>query len=158
LRLYADRGQAPEPGDIAVETGIAPDRVAIVLHKLQSHDLIDLDQASDQIRLAYPFTEAATGHRVELNGHAFHALCAIDAASQTSTARTSRSLRCVVTAARRYLSAQLRRGRRCTVSLRPARSSGTTLPQRCGLLLPGDRVFQLERTSATMAQPSDTAT
>ncbi|WP_244432853.1 MULTISPECIES: alkylmercury lyase family protein [unclassified Afipia] len=59
--------------------GITLDRVAILLHKLQSHDLIDLDQACEQIQLAYPFTESATEHRVELNGHAFHALCAIDA-------------------------------------------------------------------------------
>lgn len=79
LRLYGERGQPPEFGDLAVETGITLDRVAILLHKLRSHDLIDLDQACEHIRLAYPFTESATGHRVELNGHAFHALCAIDA-------------------------------------------------------------------------------
>jgi hypothetical protein len=79
LRLYADHGQAPKLSEIAAKTGVAPDRVAIMLHKLQSHDLIDLDQASKHIRLAYPFTEVATGHRVELKGHTLHALCAIDA-------------------------------------------------------------------------------
>jgi hypothetical protein len=79
LRLYAHHGHAPQLGDVAAETGIAADRVATLFRKLQSLDLIGLDQASGQIRLAYPFTESATGHRVVLNGHTFHALCAIDA-------------------------------------------------------------------------------
>ncbi|MBN8945103.1 MAG: hypothetical protein J0H01_36710 [Rhizobiales bacterium] len=79
LRLYAHRGHAPQLGDIAAETGIAADRVAIAFGQLQSRDLIGLDPNSGHIRLAYPFTEATTGHRVDLNGHALHALCAIDA-------------------------------------------------------------------------------
>jgi len=60
-------------------SGISPQRVATILRTLQSYDLVALDQACEQIRLAYPFTESATGHRVELNGHTLHALCAIDA-------------------------------------------------------------------------------
>lgn len=79
LQLYADHGRAPKADDIAIATGITRDRVALLLRKLQSHDLIDLDRSSEQIRLAYPFTETATGHRVELNGHILNALCAIDA-------------------------------------------------------------------------------
>jgi len=79
LKLYADRGHFPQLRDIAAETGIAADRLPTMLHKLQSHDLIGLHPSSGHIHVAYPFTEAATGHRVELNEHTLHALCAIDA-------------------------------------------------------------------------------
>jgi hypothetical protein len=79
LRLYGVRGRPPQIPDIAGETQFTVDHVAIVLHALQVHDLIDLDQNSLEILLAYPFTEAATGHRVKLNGHVLQALCAIDA-------------------------------------------------------------------------------
>jgi len=79
LQLYGACGQPPEFGDIAVASGISPERVGTILRKLQSHDLVMLDQACQQIRLAYPFTESVTGQRVKLNGHTLHAVCAIDA-------------------------------------------------------------------------------
>jgi hypothetical protein len=79
LRLYADLGKPPKLADIAAATGIAADGVAGLLRVLRSHDLVDLDPHSGDLRLAYPFTQTATGHRVELNGHVLHALCAIDA-------------------------------------------------------------------------------
>jgi alkylmercury lyase len=79
LRLYADRGRPPPIAEIADATTIAAGGLAIVLRGLESRDLVRLDPSSAEIELAYPFTEAATGHRVELNGRALHALCAIDA-------------------------------------------------------------------------------
>jgi hypothetical protein len=79
LQFYGACGQPPEFRDIADASGISPERVATILRTLQSHDLVALDQACEQIRLAYPFKELATRHRVELNGHTLHALCAIDA-------------------------------------------------------------------------------
>jgi len=50
-----------------------------VLRTLRSHDLIDLDPHTGNLGLAYPFTQAATGHRVKIRGHVLHVLCAIDA-------------------------------------------------------------------------------
>ena len=79
LKLYADRGHPPELSDISAETGVATDRLPMLLRKLQSHDLVGLHPSSGHIKLAYPFTEAATGHRVELKEHILQALCAIDA-------------------------------------------------------------------------------
>ncbi len=79
LRFYGDHGQPPQIPDIAAETRFEVDHVGTALRALQSSDLIGLDRDSAQIRLAYPFTEAVTAHRVELNGHTLHALCAIDA-------------------------------------------------------------------------------
>jgi hypothetical protein len=79
LRLYAQRGRPPELNDIVAETGINADDVAGLLRALRSHDLIDIDPRSEDIRLVYPFTQAPTGHCVEFNGQTLHALCAIDA-------------------------------------------------------------------------------
>ncbi len=79
LRFYGDRGEPPQIPDIAAETRLEVGRVATALRTLQSNDLIGLARDSAQICLAYPFTEAVTAHRVELNGHTLHALCAIDA-------------------------------------------------------------------------------
>jgi alkylmercury lyase len=79
LRLYGNRGRPPQIQDIADATRFTANHVATVLRTLQSRDLIELDGNSANIRLAYPFTEAATGHRVKLNGHTLSALCAIDA-------------------------------------------------------------------------------
>lgn len=79
LRLYAERGEPPKPAEIGAETGIDADAVASLLRALRSRDLIELDPQSGCILLAYPFTQAVTGHRVELKGRRLHALCAIDA-------------------------------------------------------------------------------
>jgi alkylmercury lyase len=79
LRLYADCGRPPTPTDIGAASGIATDSLEDVLQILRSHDLIDLDPHTGDIRLAYPFTQAATGHRVKILGNVLHALCAIDA-------------------------------------------------------------------------------
>jgi alkylmercury lyase-like protein len=79
LRLYADCGRPPMLADIVYAIGIAPDGLKDVLRILRSHDLIDLDPHTGNLRLAYPFTQAVTGHRVEIRDHVLHALCAIDA-------------------------------------------------------------------------------
>ncbi|AUD00090.1 mercuric reductase (plasmid) [Bradyrhizobium sp. SK17] len=79
LQFYGDHGQPPQIADIAGEIGFEIDHVETALRALDSNDLIGLDRDSGQIRLAYPFTEAVTAHRVDLNGHTLHALCAIDA-------------------------------------------------------------------------------
>jgi hypothetical protein len=79
LRLYADCGRPPTLADIVSASDVAPDGVKGVLQTLRSHDLIDLDPLTENLRLAYPFTQAATGHRVKIREHVLHALCAIDA-------------------------------------------------------------------------------
>lgn len=79
LWLYAAQGRPPGAKEIAAETGIALDRVEALLRGLQSRDLVGLDPNTEAIQLAYPFTETATGHRVELGGRSLNALCAMDA-------------------------------------------------------------------------------
>jgi hypothetical protein len=79
VRLYAELGSAPSIAELAATIGMAAEKVAALLSDLESRDLIGLERAPERIRLAYPFTEAETDHRVDLNGHALRALCAIDA-------------------------------------------------------------------------------
>jgi alkylmercury lyase len=79
LRLYAKLGRAPSIADLAMAADMAADKLTTLLNDLESRDLIGLDRALGRIRLAYPFTEAETEHRVELNGRTLRALCAIDA-------------------------------------------------------------------------------
>jgi alkylmercury lyase len=79
LRQYANLGRAPRVGEIAVDTDLPIERVAVVLRRLQEFDLVGLEPETDRLRYAYPFTETASGHRVDLNGNTLNALCAIDA-------------------------------------------------------------------------------
>lgn len=88
LQLYADRGRPPRPSEVAAETGVDPTRVQALLRNLQLRDLIGLEPGADAIRYAYPFTEAASGHKVELRGRRIHALCAIDALGVGAMYRT----------------------------------------------------------------------
>ena len=78
LQLYGERGQPPSRADIVAESRIATDNLGVLINTLRSHDLIDVDHLG-AIKLAYPFTVANTGHRIELRGKVLHALCAIDA-------------------------------------------------------------------------------
>jgi hypothetical protein len=79
LQLYADCGRPPTLPNIVSASGIAPGSLKDVLLTLRSHDLIDLDPHTGDLRLAYPFTEATTGHRVRIRKHVLNTLCAIDA-------------------------------------------------------------------------------
>lgn len=49
-----------------------------MLLNLAERDLVALDIRRD-LRLAYPFTESVTGHRIIMGDHALNSLCAIDA-------------------------------------------------------------------------------
>jgi alkylmercury lyase len=79
LQLYVDLGRPPELVEIVAVTGIDTDVATGLLDVLRSRDLIGLDPHGEGIRLAYPFTQAATGHSVEVKGRTLQALCAIDA-------------------------------------------------------------------------------
>ncbi len=79
LQLYAKHGRAPSTTELAAVANIALDRLTDLLAELDGRDLIRFERAAERIRWAYPFTEASTGHCVELNGRTLRALCAIDA-------------------------------------------------------------------------------
>lgn len=98
VQLYADLGRAPARADIVAASRIAVGDVGSLLDSLRSHDLIGLDSVGE-IKLAYPFTQASTGHRIHIGGNTLNALCAIDALGvaamlQTDVAISSSCHRC----------------------------------------------------------------
>ncbi|MBL8058959.1 MAG: hypothetical protein JNK29_19795 [Anaerolineales bacterium] len=70
LHAFAGRGRPPLRAELAA--------AAEVLARLSAADLVVLDPAGE-IAGAYPFTLEATPHVVALDGHAVHAMCAVDA-------------------------------------------------------------------------------
>ncbi len=78
LEHYGKTGEAPSMAALAGATGMAPDVLGELIGKLESRDMVVLDQSAT-ITGAYPITESATGHRVRLGGRLLNAMCAIDA-------------------------------------------------------------------------------
>jgi alkylmercury lyase len=79
LERFGRFGRPPRLAEIGSEIGLPLDQVRRLVIGLQAHDLVGMDQVSDAILYAYPFTGQVTEHRVELHGHKLNALCAIDA-------------------------------------------------------------------------------
>lgn len=78
LRLYAERGRAPDIEDLAKRLGSDAGALRPILESLKRRDVIVLD-AEGRIVGAYPFRDRETGHRVTLDGRTLNAMCAIDA-------------------------------------------------------------------------------
>lgn len=74
LRTYADTGAAPLTSELALINS----HVANILSRLQQLDLIVLDDNAE-IFGAYPFTSEKRIHRVYINNHYVHCMCALDA-------------------------------------------------------------------------------
>ncbi|QYX76159.1 organomercurial lyase [Streptomyces akebiae] len=79
LRHFAATGTAPEPGVLEPAVAQAGRTAGEVLEELAREDFLTLD-AEGRIRAAYPFSAAATRHRVSITGGAeVWSMCAIDA-------------------------------------------------------------------------------
>ena len=79
LRLYAEQGGAPAIADLARHAGVCESVIRSLLASLKARDLVVLDPDGERIVAAYPWTDRATEHRVDLGERTLHALCAIDA-------------------------------------------------------------------------------
>ncbi|MFP6732938.1 MAG: organomercurial lyase [Rhodospirillales bacterium] len=79
LRSLAERGRAPEIGELAEDLELPSDTVADHLSALRKKDLVVFDTAQGRLVGAYPLTERQTEHRIEIGGQQIHAMCAIDA-------------------------------------------------------------------------------
>jgi hypothetical protein len=79
LRLYAKEGGAPAIADLARHVGVSETTIRPMLASLAARDLVVLDADGERIVGAYPWTDRATEHRVNLGDQTLHALCAIDA-------------------------------------------------------------------------------
>jgi hypothetical protein len=79
LRLYVEQGGAPAIAELARHVGVSASTVRPMLASLEARDLVVLDADGERIVGAYPWTDRATEHRVNLRDQTLHALCAIDA-------------------------------------------------------------------------------
>lgn len=77
LHAFASHGVPPTRAQVAARRGIGD--AAAALQRLAQDDLIVLTPDRQQIAGAYPFTTEARDHRVLVNGHTVHAMCALDA-------------------------------------------------------------------------------
>ena len=77
LHGFAGSGRPPARVEIAARPAIR--NVDAALQRLAADDLIVLTADRQQLSGAYPFTTESRVHRVQLNGHTVHAMCALDA-------------------------------------------------------------------------------
>lgn len=77
LRAFARRGAPPAREEMAQRVGLAG--LDAALRRLADDDLIVLSPDKIAITGAYPFTSESRAHRVAIDGHEVHAMCALDA-------------------------------------------------------------------------------
>jgi mercuric reductase len=77
LRHYAQTGRAPDLASLRASIGLSADALEQALAALAARDLIV--RGGGRLLGAYPFTDRATEHRVNVDGRVVHAMCAIDA-------------------------------------------------------------------------------
>jgi hypothetical protein len=97
LRSFATNGEPLTRQQIANRVGQS--QVDAVLSQLSADDLVVLAPDGREISGAYPYTVEQRVHRVEVNGHQVHAMCALDAISiaPMADAQTKIHSRCHVT-------------------------------------------------------------
>lgn len=76
LRSFMERGRPLTREEIARSPGAVD--ADDILSRLRDNDLVVLDEHGE-VSGAYPFTMEGTPHRLEVNGHHLHAMCALDA-------------------------------------------------------------------------------
>lgn len=75
----AELGRGPDAAWIVARTRIEEGRVAALLDRLVTRDLVVRDSDSHAIVGAYPLTTRSTEHRVRFGGRVAQAMCAVDA-------------------------------------------------------------------------------
>ena len=76
-RLFAERGGAPSPADVARATGLTVDEVRAGWARLHGAHALVLGPGGDLL-MANPFSAVPTPHRVEADGRSWYANCAWD--------------------------------------------------------------------------------
>ena len=75
---YLEEGRAPPLDVLSARTALPAKTLQAVLDRLGKRDLVVQDGAGN-VTGAYPLTDNETEHKVHVNGHIIHAMCAIDA-------------------------------------------------------------------------------
>lgn len=79
IKGLANLSHAPDTAWLAMATGVDRGRVAELVERLVSRDLVVRDKGTGDVVGAYPLTTQATEHRVTLPQGTVHAICAVDA-------------------------------------------------------------------------------
>lgn len=78
-RLFVELGRAPSATEVADSHGVPLDAVVSGWRRLHDAHALVLHTATDEIRMANPFSAAPTAYRVEAGGRRWFANCAWDA-------------------------------------------------------------------------------
>ena len=78
-RLFVGLGRAPTRAEVAGAVGATDRDVLAGWRRLHDAHALVLDPASDEIRMANPFSAVPTAYRVHAGGRAWYANCAWDA-------------------------------------------------------------------------------
>jgi len=77
--LFVDLGRAPTPDEVADSGGLTREVVTSGWRRLHELHALVLEQATDQLRMANPFSAVPTSYRVRAGGRWWYANCAWDA-------------------------------------------------------------------------------
>jgi len=77
--LFVDRGRAPTAEEAAAFEGVTRDELVESWRRLEEAHALVLDPATDEIRMANPFSAVPTPYRVRSAGRSWFANCAWDA-------------------------------------------------------------------------------
>jgi hypothetical protein len=77
--LFVDLGRAPTAAEVAAKTGASAKEVVAGWHRLHDEHAVVLNPATDELRMANPFSGAPTAYRVQADGRWWYANCAWDA-------------------------------------------------------------------------------
>ena len=77
--LFVDLGRAPTPDEVANSSGLTREAVTSGWRRLHELHALVLEQTTDQLRMANPFSAVPTSYRVQADGRWWYANCAWDA-------------------------------------------------------------------------------
>lgn len=77
--LFVRCGRAPTAGEVAADAELTTEDVISAWCRLHDQHALVLNPATDEIRMANPFSAVPTAHRVQAGGRWWYANCAWDA-------------------------------------------------------------------------------
>jgi len=77
--IFVELGRAPTADAVAARLGLEPVGVVAGWRRLHDAHALVLDQHTDEIRMANPFSAVPTAYRVQAGGRSWFANCAWDA-------------------------------------------------------------------------------
>jgi len=77
--LFVEYGRAPTAGEVAADADLTAEEVLAAWRRLHDQHALVLNPATDEIRMANPFSAVPTAYRVQAGDRWWYANCAWDA-------------------------------------------------------------------------------